>query len=473
MFVPRSAGRIRLARLAFVIAGLVPLAGLVAAAVHLRSNGHREAVRRDWQRAIGLPVAIGRVVHPRPGVIRAEGVVVAAPDGVPTLSLPMIEVETAAGEVRLRVSAVGCDAAAAGLLAGLAREWLGRGARYDRDCVVEVDEFTWRLAEDRPSVGAAPAMDQRVPPSGAAQGLPAATQPASLRVECVSQSGARALRVVRGPVGALVLPDHRDSPAGGRPTAAAGRDELRIVRTTLAPEDAAEMNRIDIEASCGSGLPFGILAAVAAGTPLGGWTLGAAAVVTGSLTGSADGATVHSPTVPGRTVDGGRWRFAAEGRIEGVELRDLAASIGLRAGGVADIVVPALEWRDGRLAACDLAADVGPGHVERRFLEAMVSTLGCRPGPALTMVADERGDSRFDAASCRLRLSAAGLELTAGQRLGGPLAVSGGLPLVEPPGAVVPGDRLAWLLSSPGSGYAPASGPGAWLMSILPAGARF
>jgi len=451
MFVARSAGRIRLARLAFVVAGLVPLAGLVASAVHLRSAGHRDTVRRDWQRAIGLPLAIGRIVHPRPGVVRAEGVVVAAPDGLPVLSLPVIEVETAAGEVRLRVPAVGCDAAAAGLLAALAREWLGRGARYDRDCVIEVAEFTWRVGGDRPAAGAEASRDPRRPP--------AETLPGPLRVECVSQAGTRALRVVRGPAGNAASAGGAEPQPGGRSAPATVRDELRIVRTTVAAADpAAEMSRTDIEATCGDGLPFAIVAAVAADTPVAGWTLGMDALVTGSLEAAAEG---------------GSWRFSAKGRIDGVDLRDLAASIGLRAAGVADVVVSSLEWRGARLAACDLAADVGPGRVERRFLEALVATLGCRPGPALTTAAAERGDDRFDAASCRLRLSSTGLELTAGQRLGGPLAVSGGLPLVEPPGAVVPGDRLAWLLAPPGAGYAPATGPGAWLMSILPAGQRF
>lgn len=446
MFVARSAGRIRLARLAFIVAGILPLGGLVASAVHLRSAGHRDAVRGQWQRAIGLPLAIGRIVHPRPGVIRAEGVVVSASDGAPVLSLPVLEVETTPGEVRLRVPAAVADAASTALLGGLAREWLGRGARFDRDCVIDVTDFAWRSAvHDPPTHDRGPDDSLRGP----------------LRVECVSQDGARGLRVVRGPAEPPADADVGDAWRGGRAAPALARDELRVVRAAMPPGPiigAAAPPGTSVEANCAGGLPFAILAALAPGMPVEGWTPGPDAVVSGSLAAANDG---------------GGWRFTATGRVERVDLRTLAASIGLQAEGAADVGVSSLEWRDGRLAACDLAIDVGPGHVERRFLEALVTVIGCRPGPAL--VAD-RGDgqrSRFDAASCRLRLSAAGLELTSAPRLGGVLAVADGLPLLEPPGTKVAGERLAWLVAAPGAGYAPATGPGAWLMSILPVSPKF
>jgi hypothetical protein len=96
-----------------------------------------------------------------------------------------------------------------------------------------------------------------------------------------------------------------------------------------------------------------------------------------------------------------------------------------------------------------------------------VTTVGCRPGPSYATLA-AAGDCRFDAASCRIRITPGGVVLTAGPRLGGPLAVTDGRPLVEPPVADVPVSRLTWLLAPPGAAYVPSAGPGAWLLSIMP-----
>jgi hypothetical protein len=54
-------------------------------------------------------------------------------------------------------------------------------------------------------------------------------------------------------------------------------------------------------------------------------------------------------------------------------------------------------------------------------------------------------------------------------RLPAGLATWQGEVLLAPPPAPVPGDRLAWLLSTPGTAYGPAIGPGSWLISVLPA----
>ena len=58
MFIERSAGRIRLTRLIFVVAGLVPCLLLAAWAVHRGSAAHRDDVRGSWQRAVGLPIDV-------------------------------------------------------------------------------------------------------------------------------------------------------------------------------------------------------------------------------------------------------------------------------------------------------------------------------------------------------------------------------------------------------------------------------
>ena len=117
MFVARSAARVRLARLAFLVLGLAPAAGLVAWAVHRRSDAHRAAVERRWQEAIGLPLVVGAVEHPRPGVLRGRECRLPAADGGPPIQLPLVEVESSADEDRIRVPTFTCDAAAATVIA--------------------------------------------------------------------------------------------------------------------------------------------------------------------------------------------------------------------------------------------------------------------------------------------------------------------------------------------------------------------
>jgi hypothetical protein len=103
MFVARSAARVRLARIAFLLLGLAPAAGLVAWAAHRRSDAHRAGIERRWQEAVGLPLTIGRVEHPRPGVVRGRDCVLPATPDRPAILLPLVEVESSADEDRIRV----------------------------------------------------------------------------------------------------------------------------------------------------------------------------------------------------------------------------------------------------------------------------------------------------------------------------------------------------------------------------------
>lgn len=214
MFIERSAGRIRVARMVFLLAGLLPCLALVAWAVHLRSAGHREALRLDWQTRIGLPLAIDSVQHPRPGVVRAFGCRLTGPDGG-IIVLPAVEIESSATEVRLRIERLVCDTAAARLLGGLARDWLAEAARFPRDCVVAIDGFSW---DTLPTAAAAP-----------------------LRVECVARNGTRAVRTVLGA--------SRD-----------GRlDEFRVVHSA-ATADMPE--RLEVEGECRAPVPLAIAASL-------------------------------------------------------------------------------------------------------------------------------------------------------------------------------------------------------------------
>lgn len=247
MFIERSAGRIRLARLTFLAIGLVPCLLLAAWAWHRGSPGHRDAIRRAWQQAVGMPVEIEAVTHPRPGVVVATGCTVRSPTGRTVLQATSVEVESADGEDRIRLGGARVDAEAAAVLGDLAREWLRSDARHPRNCVIEVPVL------DGAGLG------------GDAQGL---------RAECVGHVAARAIRVVR----------------------TGGEGELRVVRT-LEGEGPAAVERFEIDAHFPQPVPAALCAAVAGAGEAAGRIL-ARATVTGDLhatwgaaagTGSAEG----------------------------------------------------------------------------------------------------------------------------------------------------------------------------------------
>lgn len=402
MFIERSAGRIRFARTVFVLAGLVPCAGLVAWAVHLRSASHRESLRAGWQRAVGVPLEVDAVEHPRPGVVRARGCRVVAPDGG-RLTLPAVEIETAPSEVRLRIDRLVCDAAAARLLGDVVAEWLGREVRYPKDCVVEVGSFAWS--------------------NEAAAATP------GLRAECVTRDGTRAVRVVR------------TAGAEGR------GDELRVVRTPVVEGTADD--RMEVELTATEPLPLAIvLGALGRNGP----ALGAAATVAGTVQ---------------AVREDGRWSGSATGRIDAIDLAVCTSGMQAHATGVAAAVVRRLAWSRGRIRDAEIECTAGRGRVEQRLLDGLVSTVGCRPGPAHRTLAGTPERS-FDAAGCLLRLDGRGVELVSGSNLGGAIVVADGLAMVDPPGAVLPPERLAWLLAPPGAVFVPSGGPGAWLLDVMP-----
>lgn len=396
MFIERSARRIRLARMVFVLAGLVPCLAIAAWAVHQRSEGHRERLRREWQRGIGLPLTVEAVRHPRPGVVRARGCRLTAPDGG-VVTLPEVEIETAATEVRLRLGRFVCDPQAARLLGGLLREWLDRDARYPRDCVVEVADFAWASE-----------------PPAAATGL---------RVECVIRTGDRAVRIVR-----------QGGPDGGP------RSEVRVVRT------AGE--RLEVDGDGAEPVPLAIAAAA----------LGLHATMAGDAT--------VSGTVRAVREDG-TWSGTAAGRIDRLSLERCTARLQARAAGEATATVRRLVWAGGRIRDAEIECAVGRGRVEQRLLDGLVNAVGCRPGAAHRTLSGATERS-FDAAGCVLRLDPRGIEVLSGANLGGALAVAEGLSMVEPPGGVLPPERLAWLLAAPGAVFVPSAGPGSWLLEVMP-----
>lgn len=402
MFIERSAGRIRLARLIFVVAGLVPCLLLAAWAVHRGSAAHRDGVRGVWQRAVGLPIDVAAIAHPRPGVVAATGVIVRSGAGRPLLELPTVEVESAATEDRIVIKAARVDAAAAAALGALAREWLRSDARHPRNCVIDVTDLTW----DGLEAGAAPAE--------------------SLRIECVGQGVARAIRLVRG----------------------GSDDEIRGVRT-LEGEGQAVSERFEVQGRLSRPLPAAIVAACAGMPP------DATAALVASATVSGDLQAAH---------DAGGWSGAATGRIDGLDLGGCCAAVHARAAGAVSVSVKRFAWRDGRLADAEVACEIGPGWVDAALFDRLVIALGCRPGPGLQAAADTRS---FDAAGCLLELDGGSVVVrSAGAPPG--LATSQGVVLLEPPATPVAFERFAWMVSPPAATFVPADGPGAWLMSIVP-----
>lgn len=405
MFIERSAARIRFARAAFFVVGLVPCAVLVAWALHLRSAGHREAVRGRWQQVVGLPLTIDAVEHPRPGVTRARGCTVLGADGGPLVTLPVVELESAVNEDRLTIDAARIDQRAAAAVGELAREWLRRDARHPRNCVIEIADFGWSWGNE-----------------------PAGEAAASLRMECVAQGGSRAVRIVRR---------------------GAADDEVRIIRS-IAGEAGSARETVEVEAHCAGDVPAAVLAAAA------GWAAGPLTAAPGTLVrGDVDA-----------RCDDGVWSGSCRGVIEGMDLGAAARVVDARASGAARIRCDRLAWREGRLTDVDLELDLGNGWVDATLFDRLVLALGCRPGPAAAAGEPVRA---FDRAGCVLRLVAGGIAVLPAAGMTDGLASLGRVAVLQPPTAAVPFERVAWLASPPSSTFVPAAGAGAWLMSVVPA----
>jgi len=414
MFVARSAARVRVVRLVFLLAGLAPTAAIVGWAIHLRGDGHRREIERRWQAATGLPLTVAAVEHPRPGVVRGRGCVVPAADGGRAFELPVIEVESSADEDRVRLGRFSCDVRGAVVLAGLAREWLGDEVRFGRTCIVEVADSRW--GDDRR-------------PDDDAEAVP-------LRVECVARPGTRAMRVVRQASGI--------------------HDEVRIVRDLVTVDEAAGDaprggDTVSITAECRLPIPLAALV-LAAGADATAATACGAAVVSGTLEASRDAS---------------GWSGSARGTVATIDLAAAAAAIGGRADGTAEVEVRRLAWAGGRVTAALLECAAGAGTIDGRLFDRVVLALAARPGPAARPL-PAGGERPFDAAACVVEVGRQGVRLTSSPRLPAGLAVHAGGVLLAAPAAMVPGDRVAWMLSAPGTAYAPAMGPGAWLISVLP-----
>jgi len=405
MFVERSAGRIRRARLTFLLLGGLPFIALVAWAVQRGSVSHREEIRDRWQRAVGLGLAIEGVEHPRPGVTRARRVTVVSPTGARLVTFPVVEVEAATDEDRLRFEGVQLDGPAAAVLGDLGREWLRRDARHPRSCVIDIASLGW--------AGGDTAVD---------------AAPLGLRIECVARGAARAIRVTRP---------------------AAADDLLRVVRRVDAGADEDDRERYEVEVALDDAVPLAVVAGFAG---LGGEVTSVAGAAS-SVVGRCSAA-----------FDERGWHGESAGRVFGIDLARCLAPLGARGSGEARADVSRLCWQDGRVVDARWRFEIGSGWVDAAFADRLSLALGCRPahGPA------RDGERRFDAAGFDARIDGGRLVVTALDGVPRGLAIAAGEAVINEPAAAVPFERLAWVLSPPSAEFVPAGGAGAWLMTIQP-----
>ena len=413
MFIERSAGRIRLARTLFVLGGLVPFAVLAAWAGFRNSAGHVASLCREAEQVLGVPLEIGSVEHLRPNCLRLRACRILSPSGDAMLAVPVVDVESSSAEVRLRLPEVDCTPSAARTLVAIVGGWLRQPVRHGRSWVVDVVDFRWQPATASAEDG------------DAASGRPAS----GLHVECVAAGDARAVRVRREPQSA---------------------DEWRV-RSRVAA--GADTQRLEVSGTVADPLPAAVAAALVGSS----WgrcleSLGGEAVVRGGVE---------------AVCDRGQWSGSFRGVVEQVDLATCTAGLPHRLSGTATLSLPRCEWQAGRLEDCRLECDAIQGHLGQTTLDALVSALGCRPGPAHRSLAREeiRG---FDSLSFCLEVDARGMLLRAGPGRGGSLLGRHGLSLLEEPVGMVSMSRLAWFLSPSESMAVPASDASAWLLSVLP-----
>jgi hypothetical protein len=285
----------------------------------------------------------------------------------------------------------------------------------------KTDPFSSRLMEKLlgPSGGSSAsreADEQRVPPE-------------TLRVECVLHDASRAIRIVR-----------RGS----------SDDEVRIVRHSQ--EQSDEGTTYDVDATIATPIPMAILATLAGSSSAGLTLTGHDATVSGTLKASCTKA---------------GWQGEARGNLNGIDLATVAAAVGDRASGVASAEISRLVWSEGRVRDALVEATVGSGFVDRRLFDRVVLALAARPGVAASRVPPTQPLS-FDAAACIVAIGPHGVQVQPTPRVPAGLATIRGEVLLAAPVGPVTADRIAWLLSSPGTTFGPTAGPGAWLMSVLP-----
>ncbi|NDC52819.1 MAG: hypothetical protein EBZ74_00660 [Planctomycetia bacterium] len=368
-----------------------------------------------WRRSAGHVAALERAAAAHLGVpVSIDGVAHPRP-GV--LRLSRVVVGRAAADAFLEVADVEIEESPEEIRVSVPRVEVAPGAvRLLRDLAAE---WIARPARFRQSW----VID--VGEVGWALGAAAGIEPAGgWHAECVAAQGSRAVRV-------------RREPACG--------EEIRVL---------SRDGRLEAEGRVADGLPAAIAASLLDGAA-GAWgeAIGPRAVVRGEI------AAVRSP-------DG--WAGTFTGTVDGVIPGGAEAWWRRRIDADARLAFAPLRFAANRLDRCDVELSARGGTVAQELLDALVGSLGCRPGPAYRAL-DGDAVRRFDTLGCRLLLDEAGLRIE-------PLAAGRGLvsyqgmSLVEGPTSTLPPARLAWFLAPAGRPAVPASPESAWLISVLPGG---
>jgi len=404
MFVAQQAARSRVVRTTFVVACLIPCALVVAWAGWRRTGLHRDRLVREWAGAVGMPLSVDSIEHVRPGSLRLHGVRVEDHRGGPLVEVPRIDVESSGTEVRIRLPELTCSPAAIAAIVDLGRGWLDEPARFDRDVVIDVARI------------------------GFADTFGTATDAANragVRIECVGNESGRAIRLRTEP-----------------------ESEEGFVVQSLAGTDGPG-RRMAVRGMVAKPVPIAAVAA-ALGWSAGGQAAGPAAHLTGAI--------------DAEWSERG-WDGVFSATLAEVDLAAVTATLPWHARGRARVVVDECRMTAGRMMSIRAGVEVGAGGLEQAGLEALVTTLGCRPGPGWRP-ATRRGEVGFVGGAASLEIDRRGLRIET-PASPGILFVDGGA-LLEPPVAGVSLDRVARALSPATTLAVPATPMSGWLLSVFP-----
>lgn len=438
MFIERSASRIRAMRTLFVLFGLVPSAALCAWAGVRHSGGHRAALELACERVIGLPLEIGSVEHVRPNALRLRNCRLSSAPGTVVLSAPVVDVESSAGELRVSLGTIDCTPELARVLSGLAGEWLRQPLRFPVDCVIDINDFSWR-PRGRSAV-------EGTQPAGLRGAGPRSPGRHGLHIECVAANGSRAVRVRRNADADLeASSDEVRVVVGGLESGAES-----AIPTGFSSSGPGMSGRLEVHGTVAEQVPVVMVEALA-GLGAGSLPFGDEASLSGTI------AAVY---------EGGLSSGSAQARLERVDLAAASLHLPHRISGEAVLAIDRLEWGRGRITVCECHSSVSRGRLGQRLIEACVSVMGCRPGPAYRSFAREEV-RHFDDAAWLLRIGPTGVTLQADPGRSASLLRIQGLSILDEPQVQVPLDRLAWLLSPPGATAVPASRATAWLLGLF------